>query len=409
MVATQVPSSDGSMSSLATKNIPRLVSRRIGDKTYHTWQPTKYVKRLGFVQESFSTDEALAIRRSVELNAQVEEARQEISRVGLKPVLVPGSFKHAIALYRGDEELKIEPSDEWADLAPRTRKNYGHHLDIIERALDDALVRDFTEDDARHIKSKYRQRPYAGNYLLAVLSVLIGFAAARPRLFGKIDNPMARVRKFGKKQGVKARRRYWSFDDEAAFLETAGATDPEMAIYYYLLAYTGQRPGDVRGMNAADYDGDKIQVVQDKTGEEVWIPVHADLKTALDAHLRRRLEAGRLGGMLISDAKGRAFNERFAATRWDKIAKAAGIDPELQRRDLRRTAVVRLAEAGCEIPLIGAITGHAIANLYQILETYLVRTHRMAKSAIHKLEDYTKAIQEARRERTEDNWTPPFA
>ena len=57
---------------MATKNIPRLVSRRVRDKTYHTWQPTKYVKRLGFAQESFGTDEDRAIRRSLELNAQVE-------------------------------------------------------------------------------------------------------------------------------------------------------------------------------------------------------------------------------------------------------------------------------------------------------------------------------------------------
>ncbi len=30
-------------------NIPRLVSRRIGGKTYYTWQPTKVVKALGVV------------------------------------------------------------------------------------------------------------------------------------------------------------------------------------------------------------------------------------------------------------------------------------------------------------------------------------------------------------------------
>ncbi len=41
-------------------NIPRLVSRRIGGKTYYTWQPTKVVKALGFAQESFGTDEGLA-------------------------------------------------------------------------------------------------------------------------------------------------------------------------------------------------------------------------------------------------------------------------------------------------------------------------------------------------------------
>ena len=394
---------------MATKNIPRLVSQRVGDKTYHAWQPSKYVRRLGFTREAFGTDEARAIVRSLELNAQVEQARAELSRAGLKAALAPGSFKHAIMLYRGDVGLKIEPSDEWADLAPRTRKNYRIYLDIIERLYGDGWVCDFTEDDARDLKSKYRQRPYAGNSLLRVLSVLIGFAAARRRQFGKFDNPMREVRKFGRKQGVKARRRYWSFDDETAFLEAAEIADPEMAIYYYLLAYTGQRPGDVRAMNEADYDGETIQLVQSKTDVEVKVPVHEDLKTALDAHLRRRREAGRVHGPLISDARGRALNERYAATRWDSVAKKAGINPELQRRDLRRTAVVRLAEAGCEVPRIAAITGHSIANAHQILETYLVRTHNMAKAAIVKLEDWTREQKASRSERTEIDEPPPNA
>ncbi len=106
-----------------------------------------------------------------------------------------------------------------------------------------------------------------------------------------------------------------------------------------------------------------------------------------------------LGGPLISDAKGKPFNERFAATRWDAIAREAGIDPALQRRDLRRTAVVRLTEAGCEVPRIAAITLHSFANVHQILETYLVRTYNMAQAAIVKLESYTAAVRKAQQER----------
>ena len=77
-------------------------------------------------------------------------------------------------------------------------------------------------------------------------------------------------------------------------------------------------------MDEADCDGEKIEVVPDKTGEEVWIHVHEDLKAALDAHLERRRKAGRLGGPLVADAKGEALNERFAVTRWDAVVKAAG-------------------------------------------------------------------------------------
>ena len=50
------------------------------------------------------------------------------------------------------------------------------------------------------------------------------------------------------------------------------------------------------------------------------------------------------------------------------------------------------------VPQIAAITGHSLANVHQILETYLVRTYAMSKSAIVKLEDYTKAVRDAREE-----------
>ncbi len=59
---------------MVSVNIPRLVSRRIGGRTYWTWQPTRAVKALGFQQEWF-TDRDRAIIRSVELNAQVEAER----------------------------------------------------------------------------------------------------------------------------------------------------------------------------------------------------------------------------------------------------------------------------------------------------------------------------------------------
>ncbi len=61
-------------------NIPRLISRRVRGKTYWTWKPSEYVRRLGFKQESFGIDRDRAIIRSVELNAQVEAERAKRHR-----------------------------------------------------------------------------------------------------------------------------------------------------------------------------------------------------------------------------------------------------------------------------------------------------------------------------------------
>jgi Phage integrase family. len=74
-----------------------------------------------------------------------------------------------------------------------------------------------------------------------------------------------------------------------------------------------------------------------------------------------------------------------------RIAKSAGIG--LQFLDLRRSAVVYLAEADCTIPQISAITGHQLDRTTRILETYLPRTAPMARAPIHKLELYRKRAE----------------
>ena len=52
-----------------------------------------------------------------------------------------------------------------------------------------------------------------------------------------------------------------------------------------------------------------------------------------------------------------------------------------------RSAVTRLAEAGCEVPEIATITGHSLKDVEVILDAhYLGRTTKLADSAVAKLE-----------------------
>ncbi len=69
-----------------------------------------------------------------------------------------------------------------------------------------------------------------------------------------------------------------------------------------------------------------------------------------------------------------------------KVCGVAGIGSELQARDLRRTAAVRLGEAGCTPIEIAAITGHSIERTRKILETYVPRTEPMGRNAVAKWE-----------------------
>ena len=46
--------------------------------------------------------------------------------------------------------------------------------------------------------------------------------------------------------------------------------------------------------------------------------------------------------------------------------------------------MVRMAEAGCTVPEIAAVSGHTIEQTQRILETYIPRTVTMAEAAIVK-------------------------
>jgi len=68
----------------------------------------------------------------------------------------------------------------------------------------------------------------------------------------------------------------------------------------------------------------------------------------------------------------------------------------LNRQDLRRTAVVRLAEADCTVPQIAALTGHSLKQVEGIMEMYFVRTYEMGAAAIAKLEVHQDRLKDER-------------
>jgi integrase len=67
---------------------------------------------------------------------------------------------------------------------------------------------------------------------------------------------------------------------------------------YALLLYTGQRVGDVARMSRADVADGLIHVVQQKTGAELWVPIHPELQRAMKACPAKGLT-------LVGDANGR--------------------------------------------------------------------------------------------------------
>lgn len=327
-----------------------------------------------------------------QFDAFVQRRNLEATRKNTPPET--GSFHHLAETYRGNTDRGIPPSRPWSDLAPRTQKDYNQYVDDILSRWGQFPVADLEVEMIVERRDAMRDRPRTANYWLNVLSSMLNLAVERPKTFGLRDNPARRVRRFGKKAGVKPRQVYWTYADEQRFLADADRTDPVVALGHRLLAYTGQRPGDVRVMQLSDYDGVRLNVVQQKTGAKVWIRCHKDLKVHLDCCVREAREKCIINATFIRGLRGRPLGERYFATRWDAIAARTGT-AHLNRQDLRRTAVIRLAEASRTVPEITSITGHTPASADSILQTYLVTTYDMADAAITKLEQ----SQDRRRER----------
>jgi integrase len=186
----------------------------------------------------------------------------------------------------------------------------------------------------------------------------------------------------------KSRRRdqVWTEEDITVFLAACEGEHlgHAVALAVTLLLHTAQRPGDVRRMTWNQYDGKTIRLRQQKTGTPLAVPCTEELRAALDA---ARAKAS--GVTIVAKPDGQPITDAL----WDKvfnpIRTKAGLD-HLQARDLRRTAIVRLAMAGCSAPEIASVSGHSLESTERILEVYLPRTASMAQSAITKLEEYRK-------------------
>lgn len=298
---------------------------------------------------------------ALRLNAEAEGRKPE----PVDPATTRGTVAWLARRYR--------ESAQFDELAKKTKVAYGVWLRRIEAQWGDipilGIPRSVVVEWIDGIDSP-------GNKLLAaaVLSRLFriavnhDFVTANHALRLELTSPPARTDHF-----TVAEARSW--------LESAKSVSraPQMRLAFWLLLYTGQRVADCLTMPWSRYSGARIELRQKKTRKLMAVPCHRELRAVLDAAKAERGASTLIvGGRLGYDA----FNRR-----WRAICKAIDL-PGRQARDMRRTTVIKLAEADCTIPQISAITGHSLADIKSMLDTvYLVRTDGMAEAAIEKWEN----------------------
>ena len=343
------------------------------------WQPSAKWRTLGFPVTALPQDETEAKKKAIELNSELKYWAKSnadmVKPAEQKQVIQRGSFDTLLSTYR--------MSPLFRNLAKSTREDYEIRFKQLLEIFKGELVRSITPMLCHKLYEKQcalRGVP-AANDLFKVFRRLLSYAMQPPLCL--IDsNPASRIQL----QKTDARDSVWSPAAIDAFLETADSYRPSIGLAVRLAVMTAQRQSDILKMKWSDYHGDSISVTQNKTGAKVYPPVFGSLKEKLDSMEKKSI------CIVADDNTGKPYNsdqfkKLFAKTK----ARAQKAHPEIDFSnikfiDLRRTAAVRLAEAGCTAFELSAITGHSITQSQAILEVYVPRNATMARAAASKLQ-----------------------
>lgn len=329
----------------------RYVARHVKrGKVYWYWQ------RKGFSLTRLPDDENERFLKQLQLNAVADARLDKVGRTssGAPKRREPSDSVRAVVAH-------YETSKRYRGLADSTRRWYDAEIRKLLRMYGDLSIGQLT----RQVVIDYIEgfeTPRKQHAAATVLSCLFNEAMYRGLV---ASNPAQKLRL----EPPARRDAMWQPAELDAFFEATREADPAVCTYFMLARYTAQRPGDCLAMTWHQYNGRSIKLKQKKTGRLIETPAHSDLRAYLDGLKQPSIQIA--GVEPTRTISGRALEWR----------RKLGIE-HLRLADLRRSAMVAMAEAGAEIQDIAAVSGHSIENTQQILETYLPRTAKMAARAI---------------------------
>lgn len=261
-------------------------------------------------------------------------------------------------------------SPEFMKRAEATKKDYERYLDIVSKAWGPLHVASCRPKHVIHLRDKWARTPVAANHLLSVLKTLINWGI--PREFCD-TNPCVYVPKLETDEEGARPSPLWAYN----LIDQCGREDVIRAVM--LARYTDQRQSDVLRMGPGDVQDGGINVVQQKTGKELWVPLHADLRGALENWT---------GSPYVRTSKGEAYTaDRFRAA-WTRLMNETSAGRIRQEgftfHGLRASSCEKLREIGCSDEEIGSITGMSPPMIRRYLR--FANQKRLAKAVMRRLE-----------------------
>lgn len=267
--------------------------------------------------------------------------------------------------------VAFEGSPEWRALAEQTRRTYGTYLRAFH-GMRYLPVRDINRRGLLDVRDAIAgtRGPGAATGFCRTASALFRWALDRDWIEA---SPMT---------GVKPLPGGTLLAWTEAEARLAMRELPEPLRRAVVLAYhTGQRRGDLVRLPWSAYDGRSIRLRQQKTGMDMVIPVHPELRTELEEWTRTRQAV-----TILTAHRGGAWAPQLLSHALPPALAAIGIGRKLNIHGLRKLAATRLAEAGCSALEIAAITGHKSLSMVQ-LYTASADQERLATAALIRLQN----------------------
>jgi len=275
---------------------------------------------------------------------------------------MPGSLAWAIE--------KFLDSPLYNEKAKTTKKNYRRALDHLRRGWGTGLLNDLQPRHVRVIRNEIAKRSTTdADIAMTLISAMWEFAIENGiELDADPTHGVKRVHK------VENEHEPWPPELIERFMREAR---PSLRWAIRLALYTGQRRSDLVQMKWSQFDGEFIEVRQQKTGALVSVPCHKALRAELESVPRTAdtILVGERGGPLTAGSLGALIARQL---------REMGVSG-YSIHGLRKNAAVELANAGCDAFEIAAITGH---RTVQMVQHYAKRhdQRRRARSAMDKWE-----------------------
>jgi integrase len=245
---------------------------------------------------------------------------------------------------------KFLASPLYSERAKTTKVNYRRVLDQLREGYGTGLLRDLEPRHIRRIRNEIAAKSTTGaDIAMSLISILWEFAIEQLGQDKLGADPTHGIKRVHEGQHE---HEPWPRELIERFLKEA---KPSLRWAVKLALYTGQRRSDLVKMKWLDFDGEFIQVRQQKTGASLSIPCHKELRVELESmpRISDTILVGDRGGPLLADSLSAAVRRQL---------REMGMDGYVIH-GLRKNAAVELINAGCSDPQVMAITGHKTTDM----------------------------------------------